>query len=114
MPAAQTNAERNLVRIADVHTDINSANEYIRLENDSIAAVDLSDWEVEGINYTLPKGSVIPGGSSMYLLKDDLGYRALHSSVLVAGQYSQGLGFSGTLRLKTATGQVIGNSYVYN
>lgn len=107
VPESQTNAERQSVSIAEVNTDANSANEYIRLDNASGSAVDISDWYVEGVNYQLPKGSVIPGHSSIYLLKDDLGYRTLHDSVLVAGQYQQGLGFFGSLTLKTNENQVI-------
>lgn len=107
VPGAQTDSERQSISIAEVSTDINPANEYIRLENSSSAAVDLSDWQIEGVNYTLPKGTVVPGTSSIYLLHNDAGYRASNPSVLVAGEYQQSLGFFGNLTLKTNAGQVI-------
>lgn len=104
MPAAQTDTERQQVSIAQVVSSNTNSDEYIRLSNASTAAVDMSGWVMEGINYTLPAGSVIPAGGSMYLLRDDKGYKASHDPVLVAGQYSNDLGsVAGTfLRLRTA------------
>ncbi len=113
LPASQTDAERQQVFIEEANYDADSANEYIKISNNSSAHVDISDWEVEGINYIIPSGSVVPAGGSIYLLKDDIGYKASHNSVLVAGQYPSGLSNSGgQLVLNTDTGMEI-DSYDY-
>ena len=107
IPAAQTQPERESVSFDEVVADSNNANEYIKLSNSANTAVDLSDWLIEGINYTIPAGAVIPANGSIYILRDDIGYKAGHSPVLVAGQYSNDLGSNGTLTLKTDTGDTI-------
>ena len=107
IPPAQTDADRQSVSLAEVVTDSNDANEYIRLYNTANTPVDLSNWTIEGINYTIPAGAVIPANGSLYILRDDIGYRASHAAVLVAGQYSTDLGSNGSLTLKTDTGATI-------
>lgn len=107
IPAAQTDLDRQSVSLAEVVPDANNANEYIRLQNDADTAVDVSEWFIEGINYTLPAGAVIPANGSLYVLRDDAAYRAGHPAVLVAGQYDNDLGGVGTLILKTDTGSTI-------
>ncbi len=107
IPGAQTDTERQQVEIATVNPDGNNADEYIRLTNNSSSAVDISNWLLEEIGYTIPAGSVIPGNSDIYILRDDIGYRATHDSVLVAGQYETSLNSSGNLTLKTDTDQEI-------
>jgi hypothetical protein len=101
IPAAQTDAERQQVSIAEVNPSSTNSDEYIKLSNDASTAVDISGWTIEGINYEIPAGAVIPAHSSIYLLRDDVGYRAGHSSVLVAGQYDTDLGDGGALTLKS-------------
>lgn len=101
LPPAQTNTDRQSVSIAQVVADANNADEFVRLDNSADTPVDISDWVLDEINYTIPAGSVIPANSSIYILRDDLGYRASHASVLVAGQYGTDLGGSGTLTLLT-------------
>lgn len=95
IPAAQTDTERQQVSFSEVHQDISSANEYIKISNASSAHVDISGWTIQGINYKVPQGSVVPAGGSIYILKNDAGYRATHASVLVAGQYTTPLSPSG-------------------
>lgn len=107
IPPAQTDADRESVSISEIVADANNANEYIKLTNSANTAVDISGWTIEGIDYALPAGAVIPSNSSMYVLRDDINYRTGHSSVLVAGQYSTDLGSSGTLTLKTDAGATI-------
>ncbi len=107
IPPAQTPADRAAVSLAQIVPDSTNANEFIRLYNTATTPVDLSNWVIEGINYTIPAGAVIPASGSLYLLRDDIGYRAGHAAVLVAGQYSTDLGTSGTLTLKTDTGTTI-------
>lgn len=114
MPTSQTNTQRQQVSIAQVVPNATNANEYIRLSNAADTPVDISGWVLEGINYTFRPGTVIPTGGSIYLLRDDAGYKAAHISVLVAGQYTEDLDDLSpqTLTLKTNTGQEI-DSYDY-
>lgn len=107
IPPAQTDTERQSVSFAEVVPNATDSDEYIRLYNTANTPVDLSDWVIEGINYTIPAGAVIPANGSLYILRDDIGYRAGHAAVLVAGQYSNDLGSNGTLTLKTDTGATI-------
>ena len=107
LPPAQTQSEREAVSFDEVVADSNNANEYIKLSNSANTAVDLSNWVIEGINYTIPAGAVIPANGSIYILRDDINYRAAHPSVLVAGQYYNDLGSSGNLTLKTDSGDTI-------
>lgn len=113
IPAAQTDSERQQVSISEAVYDADSANEYIKISNNSAAHVDISGWQISGISYTISPGSVVPAGGSLYLLKNDVGYRNTHSSVLVGGQYATGLSaLGGQLVLTTETGMVI-DSYDY-
>lgn len=111
-PSAQTDIERQQVSISDVAAHADDAQEYILLSNSASTAVDISNWYVEGIDYEIPAGAVVPAGGSIYLLKNDAGYRAVHDPVLVAGQYPNDLGSFGTLILKTETGAEI-DTYEY-
>lgn len=114
LPASQTDSDRQQVSFAEVVPDGNSANEYVRLKNDANTAVDVSGWQITGINYTLPAGAVIPAHGSIHILRNDIGYRAGHSPVLVAGQYSTNLAdvADTKLTLKTDTGmEVAENDY---
>jgi len=112
VPAAQTNTERQAVTISDVNNSLTSGEQYIKLSNASSQAVDVSGWVLDGANYTIPAGSVIPGGGDIYLVRDDIGFKVAHSSVLVGGQYGSDLGLTGLITLLTDTGTEI-DSYVY-
>lgn len=112
IPSSQTLGQKQAVSIDEVVASATNSDEYIKLSNGANTPVDISDWVVEGINYTIPAGSVIPANSSMYLLRDDKGYRASHTAVLVAGQYDTDLGSSGSLILKTDANVTIDN-YAY-
>lgn len=101
LPAAQTQQEREAVFLDEVVANADNTEEYIKISNAADTPVDLSGWEIDGINYTIPAGAVVPANGSIYLLRDDVGYRGSHNAVLVAGQYTTDLGSSGTLTLKT-------------
>lgn len=105
IPGPQTDTERQQVSIAEVVSANDDEDEFIRLYNSADTPVDISNWYIEGIDYAIPAGAVIPANGSIYLLKHDVGYKASHDPVLVAGQYSTDLSdVSGThLVLKTNT-----------
>lgn len=107
LPPSQTDADRQSVSIAEVHASADNTDEFIRLSSSGDTPVDVSGWQVEGIDYTIPAGAVVPAHGSLYLLRDDAGYRAGHSAVLVAGQYDNDLGSSGSLVLKTDQNVII-------
>lgn len=104
LPPSQTDLEREQVYIEQANYDANPAEEYIKISSTADTPVDISNWYIEGINYEIPAGSVVPANGSIYILKNDLGYKAAHSPVLVAGQYPNSLGsLGGQLVLKTDT-----------
>lgn len=114
IPLPQTLAQQESVSISQVSASASNANEFIILSNSANTPVDLSGWVVEGIDYTVPAGSVIPANGDIYLLRDDAGYKAGHLSVLVAGQYPNDLDtiLPHTLTLKTNTGHQV-DTYDY-
>lgn len=114
IPLSQTLTQQNSVSISQVVASGTNASELVKLSNSSNTPVDISGWLMEGIDYTIPAGSVIPANGDIYLLRDDAGYKAGHASVLVAGQYSNDLDTVSphTLTLKTDTGHEV-DSYDY-
>lgn len=112
IPGSQTDAERLSVHISEVNASATTSDQFIKFTNSSSEAVDMSSWVIPEINYTLPAGTVIPGGGTLYIVKDDIGYKANHGSAYIAGQYTNSLGITGMLHLKTDTNEDI-DSYVY-
>src|SRR6187549_1005295 len=50
--------------------DAEEAGEFIELHNQNGINVDLSDWQITGgVNYTIPDGTIIPGGGYLVLAK---------------------------------------------
>ena len=100
LPLSQTEEDEQLVSFDGIHADADDGEEYIKLISTSSTPVDLSGWTIEGIDYTIPAGVVVPSQGSVYFLKNDKLYKDSHSSVFIGGQYSNDLGSSGTLVLK--------------
>lgn len=108
IPASQTQAEKESVFIEEAVPNVNNANEYIKISNNSSAHVDISNWRLDEIDYTIPAGSVVPANGSIYFVRDDSGYRAVNPSVFIFGQYTNDLNDGGgTLTLKTDQNQDI-------
>lgn len=107
LPDAQLESDEQQVSLDAIIPSATDADEYIRLYNGASTPVDISGWVIEGIDYTLPDGAVIPAQGEVYLLRDDIGYKASHDPVLAMGQYGNDLGGSGTLVLKNSDGTTI-------
>lgn len=81
--------------------------EYVELINQSPTAVDISGWRVDGaVKMTLPPGTVIPSGDSLFLSPDVVAFRSRDLSPtggeqrFVIGSYSGNLAAEGeTLEL---------------
>ena len=81
--------------------------EYVELINQSPTAVDISGWRVDGaVRMTLPPGTVIPSGDSLFLSPDVVAFRSRDLSPtggeqrFVVGSYSGNLAAEGeTLEL---------------
>jgi hypothetical protein len=105
LPKSQTDAEREQVYIEEAIYNADTANEYIKISNNANTAVDISNWTIEGIDYEIPAGAVVPANGSIYILRNDMGYKAANNPVLVAGQYSNSLNaLGGQLTLRTDLG----------
>ncbi|MDA7865423.1 CotH kinase family protein [Akkermansiaceae bacterium] len=85
----------------------NQDQEYIELINQSPTAIDVSDWRVDGaVRLTLPPGTVIPAGDSLFISPDVTAFRSRDLSPtgneqrFVIGPYSGNLAAEGeTLEL---------------
>lgn len=113
-----------MIRIGALDFDPVSDNqdqEYLELLNLSPTAVDLSDWRVAGaVEMTMPAGTVIPAGSSLYLSPDKASFlqRALSPTGgeqrFVLGPYSGNLAAEGeTIELFDEKGQ-LHDSHTYS
>ena len=90
----------------------NQDEEFIELMNPGVTAVDLSGWQVSGgVAFTIPPGTVLPAGDSLYLSPDSLAFRTRavepHGGQrnFVVGPYSGGLSsFGETIELNDGAG----------
>src|SRR6185369_10028746 len=73
------------------------SSEYLELFNTSTnQSFDLSDWQVNGIDYNFPNGSFIAPRSYLLLAKDREAFNSLYGSgVLVSGQYDGNIQLNG-------------------
>ena len=78
------------------------AEEYIRLNNPTSAAVDLSGWELTGgISHTFLAGTVVPSGGSLYVVKDVKAFMARSTGpsagqkLVIQGNYNGQLASTG-------------------
>lgn len=93
--------------IDDVNGSSVAADQYIRLKNNSSEYIDVSAWHLDGIDYTIPPGTVIASGGTVMLLKNDVAYRGAHGGgIFVGGQYGTDLSTlpDHVLTLKNASG----------
>lgn len=117
VPQSQKEEDEQQVFIEEVGIDAeNDGNEYIKISNSSDEYVDISDWTIEGLEYTIPAGTVVPSNGSIFLVKNDVAYRDLHSSVFIAGQYQNSLSVDGPeeLMLKSVNNQTVSSYQVVN
>lgn len=73
--------------------------EWLELYNPGVADLDLGGWKfVDGINFTMPPGTIISSGGRLVVAKNAVRTRANHPALnpaLVVGDYSGTLGNSG-------------------
>jgi hypothetical protein len=106
----QTSEQESQVQINEIHyhPQTDETTEFIELHNNSDHAVDISKWELEGIKFTLPQGSVLPANGYGVVVANDKAFRAAYPSVLVFGEYSGKLSNNGeTITLKNTTGSTV-------
>ena len=105
------------IRFDTVNFDANPASglqseEYIRLNNPTGSAVDISGWELDGgIEHTFHGGTVIPAGGSLYVVKDVAAFKARSvgptggQQLFIQGNYSGQIANTGeTIELLAADG----------
>lgn len=109
LPDTQKTSDEAQVFIEQAEADLDNGDEFIRVSSTATTPVDISGWVIEGLGYTIPQGAVVPAGGSIYFLRDDPAYRALHDPVIAGGQFNTDMNDLGdnTLILKTATGTEI-------
>lgn len=108
----QTSEEESKIQITEINYNPagQEDTEFIELYNNSDKSADISNWQLEGVNFTFPAGSVIPGKSYGLIVKNDAAFRTAYSSQFILGQYSGDLSNDGELlRLLNTTNQVISN-----
>jgi spore coat protein CotH len=91
------------------------AEEYVRLNNPTSSAVDISGWTLTGgIQHTFKPGTVIPAGDTLYVLKDVVAFKARATGptggqqLFIQGNYDGQLANLGdTVNLVAADGAVM-------
>jgi len=89
--------------------------EFIRLNNPTSSAVDLSGWRLSGsIDHTLLAGTVIPAGGTLYVVKDVQAFQARSvgpsggQKLVIQGNYDGQLSSTGgTVYLEAVDGTVV-------
>ena len=84
--------------------------EFIELYNPSATEyVDMSGWQLDGVELTIPPGTVLLPQSYLVVVKNDVQFRATYGSgIFVAAQYKGNLDNAGeNLVLKDRQGNVI-------
>ena len=107
VPPAQAS---QLVSIDSVGGSADTAEQYIKLKNTSGEYIDISGWYIDGADYRIPSGTIVPAGGSVMFLKKDQAYRAIHGGgIFVGGQFGANLQTLGShvLRLKDSLGSTI-------
>ncbi len=84
------------------------ADEFITFANTTDESIDLTGWQIDEINFTFPSGSVILPGQTVYVVRDDVEYRAAHSGTIVLGQFTTNLAdvSAGSLTLRRANDSI--------
>jgi VCBS repeat-containing protein len=89
---------------------IAAGDEFIEVHNGNVGALDVSGWQfTAGVDYTLPVGTIIPGGGWLVVAADPVQFTATFAGVgLLRGPWTGGLSNSGeTIRLQTAAGEIV-------
>ncbi|MGC6464678.1 MAG: lamin tail domain-containing protein [Akkermansiaceae bacterium] len=83
--------------------------EYIELYNRGASSVDLSGWDfANGINFTIPPGTVIPSGGYLVVAADSAYMTETYGALPMVGDYSGRLANGGELlRLEDAFGNFV-------
>jgi len=77
LPAAQRDPAVMFGALDDDPVSDNQEEEYIELLNQDGVAVDLSGWTISsGVNFTIPAGTVIPAGGTLYVSPNVKAFRA--------------------------------------
>jgi hypothetical protein len=89
-------------------TDDSGRYEFIELKNTGAAPLDLSGCYFTGIQYAFPKGTTVPAGGFVLLVKNPASFTQRYPSVLFHGVYFGGLDQGGeTIRLRNSEGNTI-------
>jgi hypothetical protein len=76
LPAAQSNPAVMFGTLDDDPVSDNQEEEYIELLNQDGVAVDLSGWTISGgVSFTIPSGTVIPAGVTLYVTPNAKAFR---------------------------------------
>jgi len=89
---------------------IAAGDEFIEVHNGNAGALDVSGWQfTAGVNYTLPVGTIIPGGGYLVVAANPVQFTATFAGVaLLRGPWTGELSNSGeTIRLRTAAGEIV-------
>jgi hypothetical protein len=117
IPQAQVGIPR--IDIDSAQFDVNPAGsqdeEYLKLNNANLVAVDISGWQLRGgIQHTFRPGTVIPEGSALYVTPNVVAFRnrqtdpSAGQGLLVQGNYSGHISnFGETIELVAPNGSVV-------
>ena len=109
LPASQPVAPAIRIGIIDYNPAASGVSpdqggEYFTLINPNRFAVDLSDWVISGgISLTLPPGTVIPRGGTLYIAREAVGFRARRISPMANERRYLISGYAGQLSARGET-----------
>jgi len=90
--AAIASARAQAITISEIHYDPPgeaAGLEFVEIHNDSATVSDVSGWSfTEGIQFTFPPGSFIPGRGYVTVCADDAAFRAANPGVVPAGVFA--------------------------
>lgn len=107
LPASQTPADEDALSIGSVQSGGERTSQHVRIDNAGSTAVDISRWTIAGGMEEIPPGTVVPAGGSIFLVGDDLAFKASHEPRIIAGELDASLDAGSELVLRTAAGREV-------
>ena len=107
---SQTSAQESRLRINEImfNSQYGDSNNYVEIYNDGEDPVDISKWELVGIDFVFASGTVIPGKGYGVIVKNDKAFRSNYPNRFILGEYKGELSRSGQiLKLTNTSSKVI-------
>lgn len=96
-----------VINIDAVNVNVNNHQEdFVKLKNNTNEAIDISNWYIEELNFTIPAGAAIAPNQEAYIPRHDMTFKNNHSGSYVLGQLKQNISSMGELTLRRANDSI--------